>query len=986
MVRADGVVCEFCARLRQLQAESKIPVAVLARRLGISRQHLHEVLGGRVKRPPAWDQVVAPLVAACTDGDPVQLASWRRRHEVLREVWGFQSRADSGPVADFCAGLRQLRAASKIPVAVLAVQLTVSRQHLYAVLGGRVQRLPDWDSMVRPLVEACTRGDPATVAAWRRRHDLMTAAWEQLSRDSCPGQPTGVLARAWSSLPPDTAAFTGREAELKLITAAAAEAGSIAIRAIAGMPGVGKTALAVHAAHLLVGQFPDRQLLVDLHGHTPGRQPVTPLDALAGLLAATGADSRFIPADVDGRAAMWRSRMAGQRALLVLDNATSSAQVTPLLPGASGCLVLVTSRRHLADLPGPVVQVAAEVLADEEAAQMFTRLAPRAADDDPATVREVTRLAGSLPLAVSLLARVYARHRSWSLADLAAEARAQPLTMTAEQVSVAAAFEVSVAHLEPTAQRFFECLGLHPGTSFDAPAAAALTGASLAEAELLLDALHGEALLTETAWRRYGMHDLIRSYARLRVCRSMSSAEHDMAVRRLLGYYLHTAGRAQAVIATLSRGGQVSRPRAAAATAPQLAGDQGALAWLRTERASLLACLDHATRQQMLEHVVGLTAGLAELLRHDGPWADAVTRHQTAVRAAMELADRAGEAAALLSLADAQWLTGNFPAAARTAIRAFLIFRELGDQHGEAKASVVLADTHRLTGDYPNAAWLLERALGKLEELGDRRGQAQALQGLAVVRRVTGDLSSAAEAAQRALGIARDLGKQRDQARALALLGDVRRDTGDYPGAITAAELALELYRAVGERCGQAGALCTLGAAHRAAGDYPAATAALVQALDIWQDLGNRYWRAGVLVCLGAVRRDVHDYPAARAQLEEALRIFSDNGDRGGAAEALNEIGTLHLACGDLVAAGRYHQQALNLARQVGSPVDEGAALAGLGRCAGSRATAVRLLAQAHQILFDVGADAADSVAADLAALASTAAVPGKCQVLSSAR
>jgi hypothetical protein len=172
---------------------------------------------------------------------------------------------------------------------------------------------------------------------------------------------------------------------------------------------VGKTALAVHAAHLLVSQFPDRQLFVDLHGHTPGRQPVTPLDALAGLLAATGVDRRYIPADVDGRAAMWRSRMAGQRALLVLDNATSSAQVTPLLPGASGCLVLVTSRRHLADLPGPVVQVAAGVLPDEEAAQMFTRLAPRAADDDPATVREVTRLAGSLPLAVSLLARVYAR-------------------------------------------------------------------------------------------------------------------------------------------------------------------------------------------------------------------------------------------------------------------------------------------------------------------------------------------------------------------------------------------------------------------------------------------------------------------------------------------------------------------------------------------------------------------------------------------------
>src|SRR5215470_2199130 len=341
MARNDGVVADFCARLRQLRAESKIPVAVLARRLGISRQHLYEVLGGRVTRPPAWDQIVAPLVSACTDGDPVVLASWRRQHEVLLEVWRFQTRADGGgPVADFCAGLRRLREWSKIPVAVLAGQLSVSRQHLYAVLAGRVRRLPDWDTIVRPMVEACTGGDPAAVAAWRRRHGLMTAAWEQLSRDGRGERAAdGAVAGVRSSLPPDTAAFTGREPELELITgavAAAAGGGMVAIRAIDGMPGVGKTALAVHAAHLLVGEFPDRQLFVDLHGHTVGREPVTPADALAGLLAATGADPRYVPPDVEGRAAMWRDRIAGQRAVVLLDNAVSSAQVKPLLPGAPG--------------------------------------------------------------------------------------------------------------------------------------------------------------------------------------------------------------------------------------------------------------------------------------------------------------------------------------------------------------------------------------------------------------------------------------------------------------------------------------------------------------------------------------------------------------------------------------------------------------------------------------------------------------------------
>ena len=186
------------------------------------------------------------------------------------------------------------------------------------------------------------------------------------------------------SLPPDTAGFTGRGRELGQITAAVTSAagagGVVAVRAISGMPGAGKTALAVHAAHLLREEFADRQLFVSLHAHTPGHEPVRPEDALAGLLAATGVDPRFLPAGLDERAAMWRDKMAGQRALLVLDNAADSGQVAPLLPGAAGCLVLVTSRRHLGDLPGVVTPVLLDVLPPGEAQEMFTRLAPRAAD------------------------------------------------------------------------------------------------------------------------------------------------------------------------------------------------------------------------------------------------------------------------------------------------------------------------------------------------------------------------------------------------------------------------------------------------------------------------------------------------------------------------------------------------------------------------------------------------------------------------------
>jgi DNA-binding SARP family transcriptional activator len=333
------------------------------------------------------------------------------------------------------------------------------------------------------------------------------------------GEAGGVEVRY--SLPPDTVAFTGRDGELDQIAAALADAvtgaagpGGIragAVRVIGGMPGIGKTALAVHAAHRLRASFPDRQLFVDLRGHASGQEPLAPAAALAGLLAAAGVDPRFLPADLAGRAALWRDRMSHQRALLVLDNAASSAQVAPLLPGGDRCLVLVTSRRHLADLPGAVVPVLLEVLPPARARQMFAALAPRAAADPPWAVAELVALAGFLPLAISLLARLYNRHPSWSLADLTAETKASLLTLTAEQDSVAAAFEVSWLHLAPAQQDFFQRLSRHPGTAVDA-SAAALAGVPLAQARALLDDLHGEGLLTEIGYRRYGMHDLIRRY------------------------------------------------------------------------------------------------------------------------------------------------------------------------------------------------------------------------------------------------------------------------------------------------------------------------------------------------------------------------------------------------------------------------------------------------------------------------------------------
>ena len=501
-----------------------------------------------------------------------------------------------------------------------------------------------------------------------------------------PGEPSPSLLVVRYSLPPDTAAFTGRNKELDRITAAVTQAaGAGGVVAIDGMPGAGKTALAVHAAHLLRDRFPDWQLFIDLHAHTPGQDAVLPRATLARLLAATGVDARYLPEDTEGRAALWRDRMAGQRALLVLDNAASSAQVTPLLPGGDGCLVLVTSRRHIGDLPGAVVSLLLETLPQDKAREMFVHLALRAADGPAGAVAELARLAGYLPLAISLLARVYARHPAWTLADLTAETSTSMLTLAAERNSVAAAFEVSYRYLDPGQQEFFRRLGLHPGATIDAYAGAALADTGLQDASRLLDGLHSEGLLTEAGYRRYGMHDLIRRYVQNRAAAD-PAADRNRALDRLLDYYQHTAAITEALLARQSRTRAAPAPLSPSAVIPDLPDRTRALSWARAERADLLACLDHATQTGRHARVAALTSAVAALLLLDGPWTDALTRHATAVQAARHFGDRQDEANAINDLGVVRRWTGDYPGATDNLEEALRIFRDLGYRRGQADA------------------------------------------------------------------------------------------------------------------------------------------------------------------------------------------------------------------------------------------------------------------------------------------------------------
>jgi tetratricopeptide (TPR) repeat protein len=706
-----------------------------------------------------------------------------------------------------------------------------------------------------------------------------------------PGPVPRGIAAATRTLPRDIASFTGREPEIESILATVSGAGGggvVDICAIDGMAGVGKTALAVHVAHQLADLFPDGQIFLPLHGHTPGHQPVDPADALASLLQACGIPAQSIPDGLEPRAWLWRDRLAGRRMLLVLDNATGSRQVAPLLPGDGECLVLVTSRRHLGDLPGAVAPVRVDVLTPAKAAEMFTRLAPRAAGS-PGEVAEVVRLAGFLPLAISLLARLFARHQSWTLADLAAETRASLLTLTAEHENVAAAFEVSYRHLDLARQRFFCLLGLHPGTIIEPYAAAALAGTGLDEAAGLLDSLYREGLLTETGRRRYGMHDLLRRYARDHAD-GLSGGEQ--AVERLLDYYQYTAARADALIALHTQPGPPPAVPAGLPAAPGLEDQEQALAWARTDRASLLACLDDATRAGLHARVIALTAGIAGLLRHDGPLTDAITRDTAAAQAASRLGDRLGQANALTNLGSVRWRMADYPGAVQTLETALEIYRDLGDRRGQGNALTYLGRTRHMTGDYPGAAQTLETALEIYRDLGDRRGQAIALTYLGRTWQVTGDYLGAAQTLEQALEIYRDLGDRLGQGNALVVLGAVRRRTGDYPGAARWLEQGLGIFRDIGVRTGEAATLNECGTLHRLRGDFTQAEGCHQQALELARAIMSSWDEAEALAGLGRCAMTSGHATQAEDLLRQALEIFQ----RIGAAEGrdlLDEVNAL---------------------------------------------------------------------------------------------
>lgn len=757
---------------------------------------------------------------------------------------------------------------------------------------------------------------------------------------------------AASLLPHDIGSFTGRQDELRRLVAGARHAagadaaaggsgagsgggagggaaghGVCGIFVIEGMGGVGKTTLAVRAAHIVAGDFPDGQLFLDLQGYTPELPALTSHQALRSVLRALGVPNEIVPPGRAEREAFYRNTVAGKRLLIICDNASSAAQVRPLIPGTGGSVVIVTSRSSLRSLDDAKV-LTLHTPPEDEAIALFRAVA---GDQHGDGIAEVVRLCGCLPLAVRIIAARLSRRPALRLADVLAELRHEHdllANLQDEERSVTAVFQSSLRSLpDPAERQLFQRLSLIPGPDFDAFAAASLTGAGYRDTRHLLESLLDHNLLLQQIPGRYRFHDLVRVFAR-----TSQVPGAAQAIGNLLDYYLCVAGLADLAF---ERGlprpdPPVTKPAIRRpAAVPDMGTSAQAQAWLAAELTNLSAAAHLAARRSRPDVTIGLSAALSDYLRAHGPWPRALSLHVAALKAATQARDAHGQAAAMRAIGGIQSRTGEIRESKTMLGEAVEIYRRLGDSRGQGRALIEFGIAQRVAGD-AECLETFTRALAIYKSLGDRHGQAAALNELGSVRWQIGPVSTAEDHLLEALAIYRELGNRQGQAAALLYLGNVQL----VMGALGAAEESLTEASAIGRELGQpvlvANSELYLGDVQRAAGLLDDAEKSLYSALKSYTELSHRQGVATALAYLGKTLLLAGSHAQASDSLGRALAAFDELGDRSGKAETLNAYAAVAAASGEPDLARERYAEALRFAEEVSSGRDKADALAGL--------------------------------------------------------
>jgi DNA-binding SARP family transcriptional activator/Tfp pilus assembly protein PilF len=776
------------------------------------------------------------------------------------------------------------------------------------------------------------------------------------------GSPASAAVASVSHNLPQMPALIGRRAELRALRSVLPHGDGgggavVTVEAVSGMAGVGKTALVVTAAHLLAERYPDGQLYIDLRGHSPTQEPLTARAALAVLLRLLGTPAASIPAELEGRTALWRTMLAERRLVIILDDATGPEQVRPLLPSGCTSLTIIASRRHLTGVP-QALSVAVDVLPEEDAVALFRSFAGHRRTCDAAEVARIVSLCGYLPLAIELVAHRFRTRTSWTLGVLAERLAASPkrlgeIRSAGQEQEVARAFDLSYRTLTVPQRAAFRRLGQHPGPDFTAEAAAALLEAPLDTAERLLEDLLACHLLREPTPGRYRYHDLLREYAYGLSASEDSEQDRRDALARLTRFYVTTADLADRM-ANPHRVRLAPSALLLPAPAPSLPHPAAARAWLAAERGNLLALESHlradgedgiAARlassvtgflqsecywqdaKRVLQHAVAhwdrtgedepaLCRALIDLCAADasiGEYAEATTAGERALELARTLADEPAEAEALRVLGTLKWHLGENRSALVLLQESFVLTSHSGDVWKMARSRNNIAVALLFLGERGRAQEYFREAVTGFREAGDGIAAAQTLNNIGELQMLAGDAPSARHSFEESLAFLDIEGSRFDRATARRNLAEALTELGESEVAIPMFMETLEEFRSLRDRKSQAEALVGIGEACRRVGRTGESRRHLLEALRIAQELGTAHHEILALRCLGRAAFSVGDLAEAGERLRAAVSIAARTADVDAEVTARTLLGEVLLTAGSAAEARAVLREALEL-------------------------------------------------------------------------
>ncbi|WP_197363781.1 ATP-binding protein, partial [Streptomyces clavuligerus] len=706
-----------------------------------------------------------------------------------------------------------------------------------------------------------------------------------------PGTGTPVPAQ----LPADTADFTGREglvAELAALLTAPCDP-AVRICAISGIGGTGKTALAVHVAHLLRDRFPAGQLFVDLAGVT--ENPADPRAVLGQLLHALGVPEAGVPDELDARAALFRTMLSEQRMLVVLDNAAGAEQIRPLLPGYSGCAVVVTSRARLTAIPAHAVEL--EPFRPDEALELLASVIGRSrVAAEPEAARDLVATCGHLPLAVRVVAcRMLARPGAAvadSLRRLSDERRRLDQLRTGD-LDVVACFRLGYDQLAPEPARAFRLLSLPESKTVSLPMAAALLGTDEFEAEEILDELLHTGLLHSSRLGRYRYHDLLRLFARRVSADTDPEEEVTAALARVLAALETTAHHAYRVVRP---GHRIAGLLDGTDERGTVFADHHAVHdWFDQERDAVLPVLSQAVRRgpALAARAAAVLLGLDPLLERAYAWREVVDLCRDAAGGAGAIGRFDAEAAALYMLSGALWQISRPDEAVAHVERAILLCRRDDNR-------VLLAEVLGLRGliaasldGHDHRIVALQRDARQAQRSADNpSGEANVLGSLAFTHMAIGQPEEAIRAAATGLALYRGLGDRMGEAQLLVNLGTGHQQLGNTDTAMECFTASLTLCRELGLRFVEPHLLHRIAEIRLARGDAATAVAVADEARLLCRELGLARIEARALTALGRALAALGRYRPAGERLREAVQLCHRHG-LPGAEEAEEALAAL---------------------------------------------------------------------------------------------